>query len=167
MDQPTASWRFRFGLRTLLVLVTLAALGSWGYLIGWPSWCNREFRSFVAAVKQLKTGASLVDSGKVLQSFHYSGPEFVTDPHGGLHCLRMFDFPNSWDAYYFVCLSYPDDSPAHLERFPSTKVEVFRVPRGSVGFFSQFICADQREFTGFGYELIYSDPPAMPAVAHP
>ena len=37
MDQPVAKRRrFRFGLRTLLVIVTLAAVGSWGHWVAWP-----------------------------------------------------------------------------------------------------------------------------------
>ena len=40
MDQPPAIRRrwFRFSLRMLLAVVTLAAVGSWGYWIGWPWW---------------------------------------------------------------------------------------------------------------------------------
>ena len=49
--------RFRFGLRTLLVVVSLAAVASWGYWVAWPWWqAYREQIEFEAAVRQLKVG---------------------------------------------------------------------------------------------------------------
>ena len=49
--------RFRFGLRTLLAVVTLAAVGSWGYWIGWPSWVEwREQKDFESSARQIKVG---------------------------------------------------------------------------------------------------------------
>ena len=48
---------FQFRLRTLLVVVTLAAVASWGYWFGWPWWQNYQQQvRFEAAVRQLKTG---------------------------------------------------------------------------------------------------------------
>ena len=51
MDQsPATRRRFRFGLRTLLAVVTFAAVASWGYWVAWPWWQEyqerMEFESF-------------------------------------------------------------------------------------------------------------------------
>ncbi len=56
MDQPPATRRrFRFGLRTLLVVVTLAAVASWGYWVAWPWWqAHREQVDFETAVQKLQ-----------------------------------------------------------------------------------------------------------------
>ena len=52
--------RFRFGLRTLLAVVTLAAVGSWGYWVVWPWWERYlEQIRFEAATKQVKVGVKL------------------------------------------------------------------------------------------------------------
>ena len=63
MDQPPATRRrFRFGLRTLLAVVTLAAVGSWAYWIGWPSWqMYQEQCRFEEAVKHLHIGNTTAD----------------------------------------------------------------------------------------------------------
>ena len=47
--------RFRFSLRMLLAVVTLAAVASWGYWIGWPWW---ERQRFEYLLRQLKAGAT-------------------------------------------------------------------------------------------------------------
>ena len=50
LDQPTAvrRRRFRFGLRTLLAVVTVAAVGSWG--IGWGGRGGRIYKSRILGV---------------------------------------------------------------------------------------------------------------------
>ena len=67
MDQPpTSRRRFRFGLRTLLAVVTFAAIGSWVYWIGWPWWTNLcEQSEFLAAVRQIKAGSPTVPMEKL------------------------------------------------------------------------------------------------------
>ena len=55
--QPIAKRRrrFRFSLRTLLVVVTLAAVGSWGIGLAWPWWqANRQQVQFETAVQKLQ-----------------------------------------------------------------------------------------------------------------
>ena len=49
MDQPPATRLcFRFSLRALLVVVTLAAVGSWAYWIAGPWWAiYREQHEFL------------------------------------------------------------------------------------------------------------------------
>src|SRR5689334_17695696 len=49
--------RFRFGLRTLLAVMTLAAVGSWGYWVAWPWWAAYwEQYLLERDVKQLHVG---------------------------------------------------------------------------------------------------------------
>jgi hypothetical protein len=49
--------RFRFGLRTLLAGVGLAALGSWAYWVAWPWWQIRhEELQFAAVARQIQVG---------------------------------------------------------------------------------------------------------------
>jgi hypothetical protein len=58
-DAPTKHRRFRFGLRTLLVVRTVAAVASWGYWVAWPWWqAYHEQVQFEAEIKQLNTGTS-------------------------------------------------------------------------------------------------------------
>ena len=50
--------RFSFGLRFILLLFTVAAVGMWGYLYGWDLWqWHVDQRQFVAAATQLKRGS--------------------------------------------------------------------------------------------------------------
>src|SRR6478672_3849658 len=62
-SQPVARRRrFRFGLRTLLAAVTLAAVGSWAYWFGWPWWlAYRERIQFERTARQLKVGSTMDD----------------------------------------------------------------------------------------------------------
>jgi hypothetical protein len=69
--KPKRRW-FRFGLRTLLVVVTLAAVGSWGYWVAWP-WL-REYRQIVDLIEQMRDPMNKVQylfvtipGGEVLQ----------------------------------------------------------------------------------------------------
>src|SRR5436190_15761270 len=71
MDQPLATrHRFRFGLRTLLVVVALAAVASWGYWVGWPWWQSHSKESrFTALVHNIKPGMTLHDLASSLEHF--------------------------------------------------------------------------------------------------
>ena len=63
--KPKRRW-FRFSVRTLLVVVTFAAVGSWVYWIGWPWWTNLyEQTEFLAAVRQIKAGSPTVPMEKL------------------------------------------------------------------------------------------------------
>ncbi len=63
MSEPIATRRrFRFGLRTLLAAVTLAAVGSWAYWFGWPWWlAYRERIQFERTARQLTVGSTMDD----------------------------------------------------------------------------------------------------------
>lgn len=59
--------RFRFGLRTLLSVVMLAAVGSWGYWSGWPWWSlYREQAKIESSLSALKVGVNVADAEKRL-----------------------------------------------------------------------------------------------------
>ena len=69
-DAPVNRRRwFRFRLRTLLVVVTVAAVGSWGYWVAWPWWqAYREQTLFEAAIQHLKLDDdSLIDGNTYRQ----------------------------------------------------------------------------------------------------
>ncbi len=56
--KPAASRRrLSFGLRTLLAVVTLAAVASWGYWFGWPWWqMHQQQTRLINSVANLKAG---------------------------------------------------------------------------------------------------------------
>ena len=70
-NQSTANrgrW-FKFSLRTLLVLVTVAAVASWGYGVTWPWWqAYREQTLFEAAIQHLKLDDDKLTEGKHIPS---------------------------------------------------------------------------------------------------
>jgi uncharacterized membrane protein YjgN (DUF898 family) len=70
------TFRPRFSLRTLLIVVTLAAIASWAYWIGWPWWkiqrehwqIQREQALFIESIKDLKAGMSTLEALKPLRA---------------------------------------------------------------------------------------------------
>ena len=107
MDQPPASRRrFRFGLRTLLATVTLAAVASWGYWIGWPRlYSYLERRRFELAASRLKAGASEKDVTTALAEFHpASRPLEMADLNANHIRLARFDLSTT---SYVIWLRYP------------------------------------------------------------
>ena len=80
--QPTAApRRFRFGLRTLLAGVTLAAIGSWAYWFGWPWWKEyREQCKFESAVAKLHVGIS---------QYEFDQRPLLTFPHSYNHSVWL------------------------------------------------------------------------------
>jgi hypothetical protein len=184
MDQPAPTRRrYRFGLRTLLAVVTLAAVGAWGYWIGWPSWkIHREQARFEESLDQLHVG---VTSGQVwgMHSWHKPDLRMYASRADGIHMtLSRYLWSNRLYFIYYLGVS---DRKYGSESVPSTSLEVFRVkppppnytPQtergrkaldpssdgwGFMGDFLEFISGDRKTNPGFQYELIYSDPPVNP-----
>jgi hypothetical protein len=158
----------------LLVVVTLAAVGSWGYWFGWPwlLWHSQQSR-FVAAAQQVKVGMSrgaadaLADFDGIRQGWFHLQPKH--DQEGSLIARH---WPNATYCLYTVATA--QDSlgcpPGKL-----LKVELLKLPAGSLSIpdaydsvllafsFLEFFDGDHKNNPGFQYELIYSDPPAKPA----
>jgi len=160
MDQPTTSRRFRFGLRNLLVVVTLAAVGSWAYWFGWPWWSlHREQMRFEAAVQKMKIGMTQDEELACL-------PDDLTAQIASIGIewpkpdLHLYLWPNA--VYYIINQLSVNDYTAKIRR-----IEVFRLPstpsktvydQDHVEFL-RMISDGLANTKGFQYELIYSDPP--------
>jgi hypothetical protein len=133
MNETKTKRRFRFGLRTLLIVVTLAAVGSWGYFVGWPWWVvYREQMSVERAAKQLKPGMTLDEAGDILNAscsgfrvMHYqtacedSGRGYPIC-HGAVHF-------ETTKAGYIAFFEY-ERGLADLPNAVFKTVEVFRLP---------------------------------------
>jgi hypothetical protein len=181
--------RFRFGLRTLLLLVTLAAVGSWGYWFGWPSWQAFRLRQkFESNVRSLKAGDNL------------SGATTLAGAkHDALMVLRQAEalyWSSGMCSYELPGATYCvfGEFPRLSRGTECVRIEVYRIPPMPSGYRSQrnksnsplkygsshsdlpghypqmeytndffcFLNGDRKNNPGFEYELIYSDPPAKP-----
>jgi hypothetical protein len=188
--QPTARRRrFRFGLRTLLIVVTVAAVGSCAYWVAWPWWLDYRQRVRVeGAIQQLKIGSTLNEASAML----------AIDFSGTWTNFSDFDFDcgfircHSLNYEYFVYFVFQSRVPfGSISTHPWQSVEAFRcarmppdyTPRTQRGRdemraernvhtqaqlhrdgfdydFLDFATGGQRDSEQ--YELIYSDPPAKP-----
>jgi hypothetical protein len=183
MDQPAAPRRrFRFGLRTLLIVVTLAAVGSWAYWIGWPWWqIYHERVQFEAAARQLKAGIS---TGAAIASLPTHKPLTMYAETQG-HAVALTDYTFRESIYCIYYAFRPGPQSGAMQKWACDSLEVFRLPRMPNNFqlnsknrslwqfgnsplneeqycaaFLTFISGDRKENPGFQYELIYADPPA-------
>ncbi len=173
---------FRFGLRTLFVVVALAAVGSWAYWIGWPWWMNyREQKQFEAAVRELRVNdGDSIDGRLPLQlgditegtrdfNLEYSIGKFVR--RNASYCIVWSLRPPEADKFeYLKMVAYrlqhaPDDyQPYRKHNVP--KRENLTVGRlrelNYIDDFADFILGDAQDGRRYEYELIYSDPPSKP-----
>lgn len=178
--------RFRFSLRTLLIVVTLSAVSFWAYWFGWPRWqMYREQVRFEESVRQLKVGMTDEEASRLIRwPKKVTTSTIASDKKGRPIIMAKYDWPNVIYCVYYVC---PGDGGPH--RVPCTSVEVFRlppVPRGyeprtkagrwyvthtmrplkpaeipTAAYFSDFlevISGDRKDNHGIEYELIYADP---------
>jgi hypothetical protein len=135
--QPaTKPRRFRFGLRTLLAIVAVAAIASWACWVGRPLWlAHREQTGFEMIVKQLKAGIvtnkAVSMLGQGMASFGWDrGFAFIDDErHSG---LMEFSWPNTTYAIYFEYRDKWDIST--LSENPWANLEVFRLPNRPIDY---------------------------------
>jgi hypothetical protein len=169
IDVPTTRRRwFQFRLRTLLALVTFAAVASWAYWIGWPWWLlHKEQARFLESVTNLKAGVLWKDVNlncKTCGGGQFAIPEFRNKT------IVMNCWPN-----VTYCVLIEVESAADGINETCTKIELFRLPPLSLDehvpgnsrspkyeylrSFFLMIGGDRKDSGGFQYELIYSDPP--------
>ena len=181
--------RFRFGLRTLLVVVTLAAVGSWGFWFGWPAWQAFQLRkTFESNVRSLKVGDHPTSTSNLAGA-----------KNDGLIVLQQAE-ATSWKTG-MCSYELPGATYCVFGEFPRlslgtecVRIEVYRLPPMPPGYRSQrsksnaplkymsshsdlsghypqmeytndffcFLNGDRKNNPGFQYELIYSDSPAKP-----
>src|SRR5262245_48088675 len=99
--------RFRFGLRTLLLFVTAAAVASFAYWVAWPRWLiYREQVRFEESVKQLRAGAR-ADEVWSLHSWHK--PDLTMHAGGAKEgtniSLTRYVWPNALYFIYYVTIA--------------------------------------------------------------
>jgi hypothetical protein len=162
--------RFRFGLRTLLAVVTVAAVASWGYLVGWPLWrIYCEQMSIERAAKQLKHGMTSDEISQALtEPGHWASRTNVVSD--GPDCRGEIHF-DTGNAVYFVYFELQGEGDSDTKT-PCKSIQVFRFRRvladtdtvceAHASDFFEFMSSGKTK-PGFQYELIYSDPPAKPA----
>jgi hypothetical protein len=133
-DTPTANRRwFRFSLRTLLIVVTMAGVVSWAYWIGWPWWRTyREQREFERGIATLHAGMT---DGEIINSCPWGLPGFwggatyavsANDPESDVVLWDEFLWPN---YMYLVCTRSAYRTGVYTNPNHCISVEVFRLPR--------------------------------------
>ena len=142
---------FQFRLRTLLVVVTLAAVASWGYWFAWPRlYSYLERRRFELAASRLKAGVSEKDVTTALAEFQpASRPLEVSDLNANHIRLARFDLSLT---SYVIWLRYPG---IVYDGSSSTEIRVYRVPWHYRGSLIDELQGNQNP----DHEPIYSDPP--------
>jgi hypothetical protein len=196
MTQTAAhSSSFRFSLRTMFILVTLAALASWFVVSGLPLWKTYQERTSIeAAAKQLKAGTSLFQASDALfaaarKTMWYK----IADADGAEESASSVHFATDHDAYIAFLRFRPRQIDA--EHAPCTSIEIFRLPlapakyqpqtaRGRaaakqpsgyspdqrlnvfISDFLEFLLSDRTNNPGFTYEIIQADPTHGAAVSN-
>jgi len=171
-------------------VVTLTAVASWGYWIGWPWWViYRQQAQFVASVKHVKAGMTIQKGLEFADSDLHAKRIQITgkfDPK--LRPVMCFFYLWANAVYCVRCVGANwEQTPEYLHvdvDSPLILFEVFRLPPmppnylgqgydgprlvalyGSHQYladFAEFLYTDRKNNPGFQYELIYSDPPAKP-----
>src|SRR5436190_7097742 len=114
MDQPVGKRRrFRFGLRTLLVVVALAAVGSWGYWVAWPWWQgHREQMEFESALAKFHAGTNRAEFARLpmMWSRRFVRGSTWYDSGGDATYWFQYKWPN---CIYVACFKYSNHVEGH------------------------------------------------------
>jgi hypothetical protein len=180
---------YRFSLRTLMTLVTVAAIGTWGYLEGWPRlvvyWQERQFES---GARQLKVGSVPLTGMQLVPGKNPVSTTYTSNGEGRLIGMTKYVWPNAVYCIYYV---FPGGYSGGMMQAPCESVEVFRLPPVPLGYmarteagrerahqddgksggeaaqmeayltdFLTVISSDRQDKHGLQYELIHADPPA-------
>ena len=125
-------FRPRFSLRTLLIVVALAAVTSWAYWIGWPWWqlqrerwqIQGEQEMFEACIKDLKAGLPWSKQGGI--AWNRVTTHFMSsDPQDNTLLIDRSKWPN---AIYCICYTVPYGKDPNVSNIPCASVRVFRIP---------------------------------------
>jgi hypothetical protein len=123
--QPKRRW-FRFGLRTLFVVVTLAAVGSWTYWIGWSRWVTyREQVQFVESVEHIKVGMTAFQASKGLKPGSHITVFQSAIEHRPAEVLVGYAWEDCIYCIYYVCVG--DSQPTFQGDKPLVKAQAFRL----------------------------------------
>jgi hypothetical protein len=171
--KPKRRW-FRFSLRTLLVLVTLAAVGSWAYWIGWPWWLvSREQSQIVELVSQLKIGISMNEVEAITASgdnqrewCHGGNPGNNLERFGAL--LVMDDRYRTYCLYAIYSWGFLKGRHDGPVIYKLLQTHLFKLPLGSLSSPDLYLSnvkkydylEDLNKHGASGPTLIYSDPSA-------
>ena len=131
-------FHFRYSLRTLLVVVTLAAVASWGYWVAWPWWQMRTQQvRLVRAVTNVRESLSIVNANSPVlpDSGPWKGGGWIYDASGNEFTIDRFEWP--CESYFLVCQYTPPQSFKSLEKICAVNVEVFRVPPAPANYVGQ------------------------------
>ena len=178
--KPKRRW-FRFSLRSLLAVVTLAGVASW-YWISWPWWvAYREQVRVETAIRHLKAGtppsfpASLDAARSVVRAVTFKRVSELPEPDDKHPEIVLLPYVTE-RAVYCICFVVAE-KPRSDRHAPSTSLEAFRLPRMPKNYQPKMHLKSEPELdyiadffsihTGenvddhrIQYELIYSDPPA-------
>jgi len=123
-------FRPRFSLRTLLLVITAAAVLCWGYWVAWPSWLvYREQCQFEATFKQLHVGCTTEDMLALP----------LSEVRAGVRAMEYFGrdrawrwFMRRWPNAVYVGV-FLGESSMMSQRVPFKSVALYRlspVPKG-------------------------------------
>ena len=132
---PPKRLSYRFSLRTLMILVTVAALGSWVYLEGWPRlvifWQERQFES---GARQLKVGSVPLTGMQLVPGKNPVSTTYTSSGEGRLIGLTKYVWPNAVYCIYYV---FPNGYSGGMMQAPCESVEVFRLPPVPLGYMAR------------------------------
>jgi hypothetical protein len=135
---------YRFSLRTLMILVTVAAIGTWGYLEGWPRlvvyWQERQFES---GARQLKVGSVPLTGMQLVPGKNPHGTTYSSSARAGrLVGVTSYVWPNAVYCIYYV---FPNGYSGGMMQAPCESVEVFRLPPVPQGYMGRTDAGRERE----------------------